>query len=360
SAPNRIIHSLQDQRGFIMKTKGMRVLVVGSGAREHVLWWAIRKSPFVEKVFCAPGNGGIPSEFCHDVEAINFSGLWRIVREESINLVIVDSNPSLICNLVQSFVDRDIAAFGPTKAAAKIGLDKGFSDGLCRDVGITLARCDTELETEVTAVCDGTHAVLLPPAHSCASGRGAYSPIRISGDMLQLVEKKIFLPILNGLKHNGRPYHGALTASIKLNSGDPQLCGLSCGFSRRTSQVVIPRLKTDIVDLMLRSLNRDELAGIAVEVGPKSAVGVSVRSEKSQEIPVSIPPDVCTNHRCIRFFHEKTRRENDGRLMASEGEVVWVVGSARQLRIAREKAYTGVEMIKLDGKQFRSDIANGV
>jgi phosphoribosylamine---glycine ligase len=118
----------------------MRVLVVGSGGREHALAWAISASPLVDRLFCAPGNAGIAEEAeCIAIGATDVAGLVRFCRNERINFVVVGPEAPLALGLVDTLEAEGIAAFGPSAAAAAIEASKAFAKDLCVNAQIPTA-----------------------------------------------------------------------------------------------------------------------------------------------------------------------------------------------------------------------------
>jgi len=118
----------------------MNVLVVGSGGREHALTWALARSPSVDRLFCAPGNGGIADvATCIDMDVMDFSGLIGLCRAEEIEFVVVGPEAPLVEGLVDQLTREGIPAFGPTAAAAQLEGSKGFTKDLCARYNIPTA-----------------------------------------------------------------------------------------------------------------------------------------------------------------------------------------------------------------------------
>src|SRR6516164_5162474 len=118
----------------------MRVLVVGSGGREHALAWAISASPLIDRLFCAPGNAGIAEEGeCIAIAATDIAGLVGFCRRERIDFVVVGPEAPLVLGLVDALEGEGIAAFGPSAAAAALEASKGFAKDLCARAGVPTA-----------------------------------------------------------------------------------------------------------------------------------------------------------------------------------------------------------------------------
>src|SRR5579859_3816074 len=119
----------------------MRILVVGSGGREHALCWAISASPLVERVYCAPGNAGIAEDAeCVPIGAMDFAAIIAFCKRVAIDLVVIGPEAPLVAGLVDALEAQGIAAFGPSKAAAALEGSKGFMKDLCAREGIPTAR----------------------------------------------------------------------------------------------------------------------------------------------------------------------------------------------------------------------------
>src|SRR5436190_1600207 len=118
----------------------MRVLVVGSGGREHALAWAIAASPLADRVYCAPGNAGIAEDAeCVPVAADDTRGLIEFCRRAAIDFVVVGPEAPLVAGLADALEAEGIAAFGPSAAAAALEGSKGFMKDLCEREGIPTA-----------------------------------------------------------------------------------------------------------------------------------------------------------------------------------------------------------------------------
>src|SRR5262249_27152615 len=118
----------------------MRVLVVGSGGREHALAWATSASPLIDALFCAPGNAGIAEEAaCVEIAATDIAGLVGFCRRERIDFVVVGPETPLVLGLVDALEAEGIAAFGPSAAAAALEGSKSFTKALCAKAGIPTA-----------------------------------------------------------------------------------------------------------------------------------------------------------------------------------------------------------------------------
>ncbi|MPY73669.1 MAG: phosphoribosylamine--glycine ligase [Alphaproteobacteria bacterium] len=152
----------------------MKVLVVGSGGREHALCWAIAASPLCDALYCAPGNAGIAADAeCVTIGAEDFDGLVAFAREKSIDFVVVGPEAPLVAGLVDRMTESGIKAFGPTEAAAALEGSKGFAKDLCAKYDIPTAayRRFAELEAAKTYIRE-QGAPIVVKADGLAAGKG--------------------------------------------------------------------------------------------------------------------------------------------------------------------------------------------
>ncbi len=118
----------------------MNVLVIGSGGREHALAWAIAASPLVDRLFCAPGNGGMVAlGICLPLDVLDFDGIVKACRVHSIDFVVIGPEAPLVAGLADRLVEENIKCFGPSAAAAQLEASKGFTKDLCKKLGIPTA-----------------------------------------------------------------------------------------------------------------------------------------------------------------------------------------------------------------------------
>ncbi len=152
----------------------MRILVVGSGGREHALCWAIAASPLCDKLYCAPGNAGIATEAeCVDISAADFDGLIRFAREAKIDFVVVGPEGPLVAGLVDRLEAAGIAAFGPSAAAASLEGSKGFMKALCAKYGVPTAAYERFRDAEAARrFVREKGAPIVVKADGLAAGKG--------------------------------------------------------------------------------------------------------------------------------------------------------------------------------------------
>src|SRR5580698_1321506 len=152
----------------------MRILVIGSGGREHALCWAIAASPLVEKLYCAPGNAGIADDAeCVPIGVMDTAGITDFAKKEKIDLVVVGPEAPLVAGLVDALEAEGIAAFGPSAAAAALEGSKGFMKDLCAREGIPTAAYRRFTDTEAArAYIAARGAPIVVKADGLAAGKG--------------------------------------------------------------------------------------------------------------------------------------------------------------------------------------------
>ncbi|WP_288904420.1 phosphoribosylamine--glycine ligase [uncultured Sneathiella sp.] len=152
----------------------MKVLVIGSGGREHALCWALKKSPLVERLYCAPGNGGIEEiADCIDIGAEDIEGIVDFSRKEAMDFVVIGPEVPLVLGLADKLANAGIKSFGPSAAAAALEGSKGFMKDLCRENNIPTAayeRFDNADEAKAYVARNSLPIVI--KADGLAAGKG--------------------------------------------------------------------------------------------------------------------------------------------------------------------------------------------
>ena len=416
----------------------MKVLVVGSGGREHALTWKIAQSPLVDEIFCAPGNPGMARiGTCVDIAPMDFEKLLAFADERKIDLTVVGPEDPLAAGIVDCFEVAGLRAFGPKANAARLEASKTFAkeimasnniptaayaafdnadealayvkergapivikaDGLAAGKGVTVARdLDTALqavndamvdgafgeagakvvieeclegeEASIFAFCDGK--TLLPLATSQdhkpafdgdtgpnTGGMGAYSPAPVvTPELFDEIEATVLRPCVDGLAAVGAPYTGVLYAGLMVTDSGPKVIEFNCRFGDPETQVVLPRMKTDIVPIMLACCEGG-LEGMNVEWETGACVTVVIASggypkayEKGKEI---IGIDEAEKGEGVTVFHAGTR-EKDGLLLTNGGRVLDVTAKGGDIESAIINAYAAVARVGFQGAHFRTDI----
>ncbi len=417
----------------------MKVLVIGSGGREHTLVWKITQSPKVSKVYCAPGNAGISKlARCVNIGADNIEELVDFVQKEKIDLTVVGPELPLSQGIVNEFNKQGLRIFGPSKEAAEIESSKVFSkyllkkyhiptanyevfqnskkalnyiqqqtfplvikaDGLAAGKGVfiveNLAEARDALnalmdekqfgeagrqviieeflegeEVSILAFCDGRTIVPMVSSQDHkkifdndqgpnTGGMGAYSPVPFYPDEFEKrVLEEILKPTVKGLQSEGREYRGVLYAGLVLTKEGPKVLEFNARFGDPETQVVLPRLKTDLVDI-LNAVIEGSLHKINIKWEDNAAVCVVVASGgypgRYQKDKVINGLERLEKMKDIIAFHAGTKFQ-DGKIVTSGGRVLGITAWDDTISKAKEKAYEGVEEIYFEDMYYRKDIA---
>ena len=394
----------------------MRVLVVGSGGREHALAWKLAQGGELEELHAAPGNPGIARlGSCHPVRADDADGLLALARALRIDLVVVGPEAPLVAGLADHLRLGGVPVFGPSQAAARIEGSKAFAkdvleragvatartlpvarapcvvkaDGLAAGKGVFVCHDDDELqaalaeirelsgsfiieellegnELSVFALCDGQRAVPLAAARDYkrardgdegpnTGGMGAYSPV--DGVALDSLVDEVHGPVLAELAARGAPFSGLLYAGLMLTGDGPRVLEFNCRFGDPETQAVLPRLRSDLLPLLAAAAAGD-LGSSSVELSGESAVTVVVAA---REYPAA--GDAGSRIDGIEeaealgalVFHAGTA-ERDHALVTSGGRIFGVTGLGPDLDAARGHAYAAAERISFSGARYRRDI----
>ncbi len=416
----------------------MKILVIGSGGREHALVWKISQSERVTEVFCAPGNAGILKQAeCVPIGADDIKGLLNFAKKEKIDLTVVGSETALTQGIVNEFEKSGLSIFGPSQEAAQLEGSKVFAkefmrrhqiptadfevfdnadqadqylqkcrfpivikaDGLAAGKGVVIAKnfdeakiaideimrqkvfkdagkrviiekCLVGEEASILAVSDGNHLTLLDSAQDHkrifdddlgpnTGGMGAYCPAPVvTRDILRSVGLNIVIPTIEGMKKEGIPFKGILYAGVMITSRGPYVLEFNVRFGDPETQAILPRLKNDLVDVMLASCE-GRLHQIRLDWDKRSCVCVVMSSrgypgkyEKGKEIFGL--EDASKNPTTI-IFHAGTEKQGQ-KMMTSGGRVLNIVSFGNGIEDAIKNVYNSVEKIKFDGCFFRRDI----
>ena len=416
----------------------MKILVVGGGGREHTIVWKIAQSPKVDKIYCAPGNGGIAAlAECVDINVMDKEKMVAFAKENAIDLVMVAPDDPLVDGMVDAMENAGIRAFGPRANAAIIEGSKVFSkelmkkyniptagyevftdsasaveyvrkgtfpavikaEGLALGKGVIIAKDEDEAvsgikeimddkkfgesgnrivieefltgpEVAVLAFTDGKTVKPMVSAqdHKRAydndeglntGGMGTFSPSRLYDDKkASECMENIFLPTIKAMSAEGRPFKGVLYFGLMMTENGVKVIEYNCRFGDPETQVVLPRLKTDLVDIMEAVID-ERLDEIDIEWEDNAAVcvvmasgGYPVSYKKGFEISGIADAEA---DKSIVVFHAGTKLA-DGKVLTNGGRVLGVTAVADNLDSAIKKAYEGVDKISFTDEFHRHDI----
>ena len=415
----------------------MKILLIGSGGREHALAWAISASPLCDTLFIAPGNPG--TAHCGEnvvVDIADHAAVVAFCRLQGIDLVVVGPEGPLVAGIADDLRAAGIKVFGPSKAAAQLEGSKGFTKELCAEFNIptagfgrfsdaasaktyvatqgapivikadglaagkgvimaeTLDQANEAIdmmfsgsfgaagaevvveewmigeEASFFALCDGAHALALASAQDHkrvgdgdtgpnTGGMGAYSPAPVMTPALtERVMAEIIRPTLAGMAKRGTPFQGVLFAGLMITAQGPKLIEYNTRFGDPECEVLMPRLKSDIVPALLAACDgvldqvdlrwRDEAALTVV----LAAKGYPAKPETGSVIRDVEKAEALDE---VLVFHAGTKLKN-GDLVANGGRVLNVVALGKSVGEAQKRAYEAVDKIDWPGGFCRRDI----
>jgi len=416
----------------------LRMLVVGSGGREHALVWKLAQSPRVEKIYCAPGNAGIAQQAeCVEISVLDLPGLADFAAQEKIDLTVAGPEAPLAAGIVDVFGERGLRIFGPNRGAALLESSKIWckqilakyeipsgcfitferpdqalsyveleeppivvkADGLAAGKGVTVASTVEEAqqairaamveevfgeagrrvvveeylqgpEVSVMALSDGENLLPLPSAQDHkpvfdgdrgpnTGGMGCYSPVpALTEDLFQEAMDKIMRPTVRAMAAEGRPYVGCLYGGLVLTDEGLKVLEFNCRFGDPESQVVLPRLDGDLVDLLEAGVEgelpdtderREGGAGVCVVM---ASGGYPGNYETGRLIDGLDKAEAMSD---VVVFHAATKRTDEG-VVTAGGRVLGVTGLGDALSDAISTAYQAVDQISFEGAHFRRDI----
>ena len=421
----------------------MKVLIVGSGGREHAIATSVHKSSKVDKIYCAPGNAGIASiAECVPIGAMEFDKLTSFAKEKEIDLVIVGMDDPLVGGLVDELEAAGIRAFGPKKNAAILEGSKAFSkdlmkkyhiptaayetfddpdqaiayletaefpivlkaDGLALGKGVLICENKeqaidgvrtimqdkkfgsagnrmvieefmTGREVSVLSFVDGKTIKIMSSAqdHKRAKygyqglntgGMGNFSPSPFYTDEVDdFCKKYIYQATVDAMAAEGRPFKGVIFFGLMLTPKGPKVLEYNARFGDPEAQVVLPRMKNDIIDVVEACID-GTLDQIDLQFEDNAAVCVVLASdgyplayEKVYEITGFEAFDDKEDYYC---FHAGTKFGEDGKIVTNGGRVLGITATGDDLKQARAKAYEATEWIHFANKYMRHDIGKAI
>ena len=421
----------------------MKVLIVGSGGREHAIAWKVAQSPRVEKIYCAPGNAGI-AEFaeCVPIGAMEFDKLTAFAKENEIGLTVIGMDDPLVGGVVDAFEAEGLRVFGPRKNAAVLEGSKAFSkeqmkkygiptaayetfddpekaleyletakmpivlkaDGLALGKGvlicgnleearegvrtlmldkqfgsagntIVIEEFMTGREVSVLSFVDGNTVRIMTSAqdHKRAKdgdqglntgGMGTFSPSPFYTPEVDLFcREHIYQATVDAMKAEGRPFQGVIFFGLMLTEEGPKVLEYNARFGDPETQVVLPRMKNDIVDVFEACVD-GTLDQIELEFEDNAAVCVVLASDGYPEhYEKGLPISGLENFQSqdgYYVFHAGTRFAEDGQIVTNGGRVLGVTAKGTDLRQARANAYAATEWVQFANKYKRNDIGKAI
>jgi phosphoribosylamine--glycine ligase len=412
----------------------VKVLVVGSGGREHAIVRALLRSPAAPQVLCAPGNPGIAADArLFPVAVDDVPGIVALARDEEVGLVVVGPEAPLVAGVVDALNDAGIPVFGPEREAARLEGSKAFAkevmeaagvptaawttvddaaagmaaierypvvlkfDGLAAGKGVVIAQdaaqaqaalvefleerrfgpgrvvVEEHLEGEevsLLALCDGVRAIPMAPAQDYkrifdgdegpnTGGMGSYSPVP-GVDAARALELSavVHQPIVDELARRGTPFHGVLYAGIMLTADGPRVLEYNVRFGDPETQAVLPRLRSDLLELATAAARPGGLGGVRLVFDPRTAVTLVLASAGYPDAPRS--GDVISGLDAVAADIEITHAGTalaGGQLVTAGGRVLNVTALGVTPAAARAAAYAAADVITFEGRQLRRDIA---
>jgi phosphoribosylamine---glycine ligase len=422
----------------------MRIAVIGSGGREHALIEALALNPDADRLYAIPGNAGTAAR-ATNVQGIGITdaaALAAFVESSRVDLTVIGPEVPLVAGVADHFLDRGLAVFGPTAAAARLEGSKAFAkevmaaagvptaraeafddpdaatraldhfgppwvikaDGLAAGKGVTVtedlmaARAAIEAalvrhahgdagarilleeyldgpEASLFALSDGRTVVPLAPARDYkrvgdhdqgpnTGGMGAYSPLPdVPDSLVEEVRRIILEPTVAELCARGIRYQGLLYAGLALTSSGPKVIEFNCRFGDPEAQVVLPRLATDLTEL-LWATTEGVLAGEKVAWDPRACVTVVLASggypgSYRRDLEITGLQEAAAL-RDVHVYHAGTTADPSGAVRTAGGRVLAVTALGDDLAEASARAYQAAGRIHFEGMHYRRDIAAGV
>jgi phosphoribosylamine--glycine ligase len=415
----------------------MKILVIGSGGREHALCWAIAASPLTTALYCAPGNAGIAQvATCVAIDVMDFDGLCRFARETFIDFVVIGPDNPIAEGLADRLEREGIRHFGPSRAASELEWSKGFTkdfcqaegiptasyrrfssadeakayaadhplpvvikaDGLALGKGVIIATTRAEAaaaidsmfagafgasgrsivieaflegeEASFFVLTDGVHILPFGAAQDHkrvgdgdvgpnTGGMGAYSPAPVfSAEVESAVITQIIEPTVRGMRARGRAFKGVLFAGLMITPEGPKLIEYNARFGDPECQVLLMRLKSDLLPVLLACAD-GVLDTVDARFHEEAALTVVLAADGYPDAPkkgsVIRGLERASQVPGVHIFHAGTKLQ-DGQLVANGGRVLNVTARARTVGEAQRLAYEAVGLIDWPGGFCRKDI----
>ena len=421
----------------------MKILIVGSGGREHAIAYACSKSPKVDKIYCAPGNAGI-SELaeCVPISAMEFDRLADFTAEKEIDLTVIGMDDPLVGGIVDLFEARGLRVFGPRKNAAILEGSKAFSkdlmkkyniptaayetftsaddakkyletseypivlkaDGLALGKGVLICNTKEEAlagvdelmldkkfgdagntivieefmtgrEVSVLSFVDGNTIKIMSSAqdHKRAKdgdeglntgGMGNFSPSPFyTEEVDDFCKKHIYQATVDAMKAEGREFKGVIFFGLMLTPKGPKVLEYNARFGDPEAQVVLPRLKNDIIDVFNACID-GTLDKIDLQFEDKACVCVILASDgyplAYEKGKIITGLDNFKGKDGYYCFHAGTKFDDNGNIVTNGGRVLGITAKGDTLKEARANAYAATEWVDFENKYMRYDIGKAI
>jgi phosphoribosylamine--glycine ligase len=293
---------------------------------------------------------------------------YAVVRDVDAGLAAIERYPVVL--KADGLAAGKGVAIAADEAEARATLEQLLVARRFGDVPVVVEEFLEGVELSVLALCDGETALALAPARDFkrigegdtgpnTGGMGAYSPVEGAGpELLEDVRERVLQPVVEELARRGTPFHGVLYAGLMLTAGGPQVLEFNVRFGDPETQAVLPRLRSDLLDLLQRAVRPGGLRGAALEWDPRAAVTVVLAS---RGYPASSSSgDVITGLADVpdgaEVTHAGTARRA-GAIVTAAGRVLNVTALGDDRQAARRAAYAAADVIAFDGRTLRRDIA---
>lgn len=420
----------------------MKVLIVGSGGREHAIAWKVAQSPMVDKIYCAPGNAGIGEiAECVNIGAMEFDKLTAFAKEKDIDLTVIGMDEPLVGGIVDAFEAEGLKVFGPRKNAAILEGSKAFSKALMKKYGIPTAEyetfhtpelaleylehssypivvkadglalgkgaliCNTKEEAKdavktlmldrqfgdagativveefligrevsVLSFVDGHTIKIMTSAqdHKRAKdndeglntgGMGTFSPTPFYTEEIDsFCKEHIYQKTVDAMTAEGIEFKGIIFFGLILTEQGPKVLEYNARFGDPETQVVLPRMKNDIVEVFLACME-GTLDRVDLQFEDNAAVCVVLASDgypehydKGYKITGL---EQFQDKEGYYVFHAGTKLDGSD-IVTNGGRVLGVVAKGENLKAARENAYEATKLVCFDNKYMRTDIGKAI
>ena len=420
----------------------MKVLIVGSGGREHAIATSVAKSTKVSKIYCAPGNGGISQiAECVSIGAMEFEKLVEFAKEKAIDLVIVGMDDPLVGGLVDQMEEAGIRTFGPKKNAAILEGSKAFSKDLMKKYNIPTAAYENFDDPDAAIeyikrsnfpivlkadglalgkgvlICntleeamDGVKSIMLDKQFGSAGSRmvveefmtgrevsvlsfvdgktiktmtsaqdhkrakdgdqglntggmGTFSPSPFyTEEVDEFCKKYVYQPTVDAMAAEGREFKGIIFFGLMLTPNGPRVLEYNARFGDPEAQVVLPRMKNDIIEVMEACID-GTLEQIDLEFEDNAAVCVVLASDgyplAYEKGKVITGLDTFKEKEGYYCFHAGTKVTEEG-IVTNGGRVLGITAKGSNLKEARANAYEATKWVNFDNKYMRNDIGKAI